>query len=323
MLMIGGNGGSLNRILSHQIAMILFGWLLIFLLKTTTATVVYTSQNCNYTTFPKTGCEHEIGAECDAESNRCRCKMGREILYDNRFCFIKNCPFGQYYDEYQNVCVMQRRANPSVAESHCRYDFHCYGSHVRCKLYGWNRNCVCDPGFVYGYNGTCIPMHGIGGYCSTDTDCDDTGIRKMFCDMSSASDTTRNSGQCQCLSDHTYNYQVDGCESNERIAERKHNMRTLIILFVVLFIVFGLALTCNFGFLSTTTRQQQAILLKRLAEEKERQLRMELQRKQQSNTNVGDDDDGSAPPLEIISQENIVESENSSKSNDPKRLIAL
>lgn len=288
----------------------------------------YTDQQCNFTAHPKNGCEDDLGAECvdqqsgTATAGRCRCKPGHAHLVDGRFCFRVACPPGQYHDAYESRCVAQRRASSQVAESHCRYDYHCFGPHVRCRLYGWNRNCVCNPGFIYGYNGTCIPLHGIGGHCSADADCDQTGTRKMFCEPAgstgSSSGTSGSSkpsssnsgggggnlgGTCQCMSDHTYNYQVDGCESNERIRERRNNMRTLILLFVLCATVFGFALTFNFGLFGSPSRAQQAMLLKRLAAEKERAAREAEERvagNASSSSGGGGTSAPSAPPVEGV-----------------------
>lgn len=304
--------------------------LLVNTIPSTTAVTVYTMQSCNYTAYPKGGCEDDIGAEC--VENRCRCKPDHDILYDGRFCFRKSCSPGQYYDEYMNSCLDQRRASSMVADSHCRYDYHCYGSHVRCKLHGWNRNCVCEPGFVYGYNGTCIPLHGIGGHCQRDTDCDATGHRKMLCEA--AKDTTKpgSSGTCQCIGDHTYNYQVDGCESNEQIRERRRSFRTLILLFIVAGIVFGFALTFNFGFFGIgNSRHQQAMLLKRFAEEKARHERQKKEAEEGAKAEApsappveGTDSVGPRNATDFIDEVVVVDLETPKKGGaDKSRLIAL
>ena len=105
------------------------------------------------------------------------------------------------------------------------------------------------------------------------------------------------------MSDHTYNYQVDGCESNERIRERRNNMRTLILLFVLCATVFGFALTFNFGLFGSPSRAQQAMLLKRLAAEKERAAREAEERvagNASSSSGGGGTSAPSAPPVEGV-----------------------
>jgi len=125
-------------------------------------------------------------------------------------------------------------------------------------------------------------------------------------------------GTCQCLADHTYNYQVDGCESNERIRERKSNMRMLIILFVIAGSMFGFALTFNFGMLGGGQRAQaQAILMKRLAEEKERQQRQQQQQGSVKST----EEAATAPPYDQTLSDKPVDLE-ANKTAD-KKLIAL
>lgn len=250
----------------------------------TNSVVVLTSHFCNFTRFPQTGCEDKEGSECI--ENKCQCKPDKSHLVLGRFCFEKSCDVGYFYDRFQQKCLKQRRASAKPEESHCRYDYHCFGSNVHCVQYGWNFNCICEPGFVYEeFSGLCKPMYGIGGHCKTDSDCDSTSLRKMACLV----EDEAIGGTCQCLAEHRYNHNIDGCEPITDILEREHQMRMLIVIFIIGGLVFGLSLTCNFGWFSTAPKPRE-LLLKRLQQEAER-----IQR--QNSSSAAPAPPASSPPV--------------------------
>lgn len=249
--------------------------------------VKFTGRQCNFTTFPKTGCEQPEAIVC--VENKCACIHDSHYLIYGRFCVEKLCPNGEYYSPNRQLCNKQSRASLDVTENHCRYDFHCFGEHVTCKQHGWNFNCVCDAGFRYdSLTETCLPKYGIGGHCKRDTDCDETTLRKMLCyynetlnndknnNMEPAAGSTGTGGTCQCIDNHRYNYNVDGCEPLADIARREHNVRTLVLLFVVFGCLFGLAMTCNLNFFGVGGPKPYEILMQRIkTQERIRQLQQQ------------------------------------------------
>lgn len=250
-------------VLHYQLYLICSSYLICISLPVATQTRVYTNHFCNFSQFINTGCEDAEGSECF--ENKCRCKEDKPNLVLGRFCFEKSCPTGQFYDRFQQKCVQQRRASLKPDENHCRYDYQCFGSHVHCIQYGWNYNCICDPGFTYdSFTGICKPQYGIGGHCIRDLDCDQSGLRKIICQIEQAE-----GGTCQCMPEHRYNFNIDGCEPLSQVLERESQMRTLIIIFIVAGLMFGFVLSCNFGLLDGGIKQRD-IILKRLQDESER-----------------------------------------------------
>lgn len=225
---------------------------------------------CNYTLFERTGCEHDVGAEC--VDDVCLCKPHLDVIVDGRFCVAQMCSKNEFYDDTVGKCVPKRRASVNPEENYCRYDFHCRGKHVKCKRVQWNHHCQCINGFRYdSFEGECTPMYGIGGYCLTDADCDATELRKIQCLIKEESGRT--GGTCQCFDKHVYNYHIDGCESDTLVAQRKFHMRSLIFIFIVAGIIFGFALTCDFGMFAGRSRISRPEMF--FTELMERQQRME------------------------------------------------
>lgn len=241
----------------------------------------FTERYCNFTEYPKSGCEDSETTTCI--DKRCACKEDWYFVIRERFCVEKICPEGTFYDRIKKNCVRQSRASTDVTENHCRFDYHCLGTHVICKRHGWNYNCVCETGFRYDpISETCIAKHGIGGHCLKDVDCDETSLRRMRCDLSAKDDQQKNlskkfqSGTCQCIDEHRYNYNIDGCEPLSEIAKRASNMRALIFLFCGFGIIGGLVLTCNFNFLGRGAKHPELYLHR--IRELERAKRLEQQR---------------------------------------------
>ncbi|OTF75684.1 hypothetical protein BLA29_005455 [Euroglyphus maynei] len=242
----------------------------------------FTDRFCNFTAFPKNGCEEPKSTTCI--DNKCACREESNYIIMGRFCTKKLCSNGEYYNDDYGKCIPQSVASVDVSENHCRYDYHCFGQNVKCRVFGWNYICFCDPGFRYdSLTKTCLPKHGIGGHCINDNDCDDTTLRKMYCDFKNElnsdlpadnknNDGKQSSGTCQCQDNHRFNYNIDGCEPMADIIEREHNMRTLVLLFVAAGLLFGLAMTCNFSFFGLSGSKQQELFLQQLkAEDRIRQ----------------------------------------------------
>lgn len=250
--------------------------------------VVFTEHGCNFTAHPKMGCKDDLHSYC--EQRRCRCKQDYPVLLLGTFCVKKACKGDNYYDEFQEKCVSQNRATPSSKGSSCRFDYQCKGTHVSCLRQGYNRNCVCDPGFIYEeISGVCKQQYGLGGYCLDDKDCDLNVQRKLYCQFDKNDEKARE-GTCQCIPDHRYNYEIDGCESMEVIHKRRWQMRGLILLMVATGIVFGLAMTCNMGLFGGSSFSNE-MMLKRIVEERQRH-EADLEAQKKKLTTADDKIDG-------------------------------
>ncbi|XP_027203027.2 uncharacterized protein LOC113796931 [Dermatophagoides pteronyssinus] len=245
----------------------------------------FTDRFCNYTAYPTNGCEESEFTTCI--DNKCACRDESDYIIMGRFCTKKLCSNGEFFDAVKQKCSEQSKASTDFTENHCRYDYHCFGQHIRCRRQAWNYICFCEPGFQYdSYSKLCLPKHGIGGHCKHNNDCDDTTLRKMFCDFNQKqndndnddNDRKSSSGTCQCQENHRYNYIIDGCEALADINEREHNMRTLVLLFVAAGLLFGLALTCNFSFFGLGTKNQEIFLQQLKAEERIRQMKRDRDR---------------------------------------------
>ncbi|XP_046919900.2 uncharacterized protein LOC124499944 [Dermatophagoides farinae] len=281
----------------------------------------FTDRFCNFTAYPKHGCEEPEFTTCI--DKKCACRDESHFIIMGRFCTKKLCSNGEFYDAAKGNCVRQSKASADVTENHCRYDYHCFGQHVQCRQYGWNYNCVCDPGFRYdSTTQTCLPTYGIGGYCIRDNDCDETSLRKMYCDFKNfdqnhstgggnhnddngRGSNQHSSGTCQCQENHRYNYNIDGCEPLADIAEREHNMRTLVLLFVAAGLIFGLALTCNFSFFGVGPKHHELFLHQLKAEERIRQMKRDrLSRAENGQTFSSSSSSSSSPPISLNNNNN-------------------
>lgn len=192
---------------------------------------------CDYQRFPSTGCEDELGAQCDQSISKCVCKPGNWVVFQRTFCFPEECKRGYYYDHNYKRCEQQRRATLNSNENYCKYDFHCQGDHINCHYNGWNRRCQCNKGFVYDVvSGECLQLKGLNGFCENDSDC-----RKYQYELVCRETT------CQCDHGFTYNSDINGCEDNERIKERDSQTRTLIYIFIIMGVMFGVVLSLKFS----------------------------------------------------------------------------
>ncbi|CAG2182239.1 unnamed protein product, partial [Oppiella nova] len=217
--------------------------------------------SCDFDKYPINGCEDEYGSDCDSSTSQCKCKPDNWYVVDRKFCFPTQCPRGQYYDHQLKTCQPQRVGSVNSQLNYCRYDFHCKGEHIHClHVNEWNYRCVCSRGFEYDSSSQeCHQIRGLNGFCSRDEDCDKNQMRQLVCAEKS----------CQCALGFTYNHEIDGCESNERIKERDSQTRKIMYLFIGLGLFFGAALSLKFSSNSSSATQHQ--LLKTVIERRRQQ----------------------------------------------------
>ncbi|CAG2118275.1 unnamed protein product, partial [Medioppia subpectinata] len=180
--------------------------------------------SCDFYKYKEKGCEDVLGSVCNQTTNRCQCKPLNVVVLENRFCFPKTCPHNEYYDHNLSQCEPQRVASLNSNHNYCHHDFHCRGEHIHCvQMNGWNHRCDCERGFLFDNNTqVCQRVIGFNGFCLRDKDCHMHDVTRLVCEEQS----------CRCAQGFSYNVEIDGCESIEKIKERDNQTRKMMYLFI-------------------------------------------------------------------------------------------